>query len=1040
MKQRSENDLTIFSSTILGIFGASLLLIPQRMFPLLAGFPFWAGNTIGLIFYLLALSLQVSLTIYRLRVNPNVLRFLTGLCLLSLAFLLFRAGLLLEGSTAFWIGFALLASRTVIARKLEKAGLINLLVIILEITAGGILLASSRSLIHIFFTILFFAAVGIGIFSFYVRDSNQRSRLSRLQSIPWALWCVFFFTQHAISVILPALTALLILFRDLLQWERLVLPEKDILAHRVVMIGSTINLTMLIFLSALLYSTDHAVYASMLLSTREAAFLFFILISAVIYYQVSTIIMAVNGLMLDLTGTDEGPNSEYQHYLTTWTDRLNRYIRPFMSTREGERIRMNAQADQIEKLSSQLRVEKKRNIQLTLLHELSQQLENQLDEPVSAQLAVNTLERALGCSLVSLYVHEPDQKEFMLLAASGYQTSLIPSGYRQNVNEGAIGRAMRQRKTQIINDIRLDSEYILFEKETNLSCVIIPMISNGHVNGMLVLNSEKTNAFSSIDIGMAEAVASELTRAWERSGYHLRLMELIRAGSHLSTMVEPETTAREVAAITRKILNARFTFVKIKLGQEDGYVQIGSSGKAPDLLASLLNDAQTDTLIQAAFNAGNPFRVRDVRKYASASKLEIGNSILRSMLAIPIRWNNLNIGAILAFGKQNEVFFSENDESLAELLATQAAGAFESTWLQQEVRSSLRTTSLLYRLSTQVIQAETIQDAAEYIAQTAHKLAKGTSTGIMLFSQDGKIEAEMEIDTEGNSTGSSHPVDMILQVMESGQSIYMSMGHSMMRIYLPIQTPIHKYGAIWINVPEDQKQKPANPADLQTLVNQSAIALERSLLLVESRRQAREIKIAYDMLEETYDQTLAALSSALDARDRETEGHSIRVSHLTKKLGEALGFTPEQLKVLERGSLLHDIGKIGISDSILHKPGPLNEDEWKIMRLHPDIGAHIVEKIPFLEDTIPLIRHHQERWNGTGYPGALKEEEIPILARMFAIVDAFDALTSNRPYRTKISTGEAVDYLAEQAGILFDPHIVEVFKKMILEGGEDIDP
>jgi len=103
------------------------------------------------------------------------------------------------------------------------------------------------------------------------------------------------------------------------------------------------------------------------------------------------------------------------------------------------------------------------------------------------------------------------------------------------------------------------------------------------------------------------------------------------------------------------------------------------------------------------------------------------------------------------------------------------------------------------------------------------------------------------------------------------------------------------------------------------------------------------------------------------------------------------------------------------------------------MRRHPDIGARIVEGIPFLQDTIPLIRHHQERWDGTGYPDGLYHEEIPILARMFSIVDAFDALTSNRPYRQKISAIEAVDYLHQQAGILFDPEIVEVFKNLVLE-------
>ncbi len=441
-----------------------------------------------------------------------------------------------------------------------------------------------------------------------------------------------------------------------------------------------------------------------------------------------------------------------------------------------------------------------------------------------------------------------------------------------------------------------------------------------------------------------------------------------------------------------------------------------------------------------AFNAVQPFRVRDVRKYSSTSHLVIDNAIYRSMLAIPIRWHRLSIGVILAFGKQNEVFFNENDESLAELLSIQSAGAFESAWLQQELRTSLRTTSLLYRLSNQIIQAENLKEAASDIAQTAHKLAKSITTGIILFNAEGNMVAEVEVSSEGMHRGTDHPMEIIRDVMVSGQLIYLSRGHSVIRVCLPIQTPIRKYGAVWMDISENQGNKhAANPNDLQALVSQTASALERSLLLVESQRQAVEIKAAYDMLESTYDQTLAALMSALDARDRETEGHSLRVSHLAAKLGKALNFSHEQLKVLERGSLLHDIGKIGIRDTILHKPGPLSEEEWKIMRLHPDIGAKIVAGIPFLQDTIPLIRHHQERWNGTGYPGTLCGEEIPILARMFAIVDAFDALTSKRPYREKtMTTEEALEYLREQSGILFDPAIIEKFEKLVMESQPDL--
>jgi putative nucleotidyltransferase with HDIG domain len=243
----------------------------------------------------------------------------------------------------------------------------------------------------------------------------------------------------------------------------------------------------------------------------------------------------------------------------------------------------------------------------------------------------------------------------------------------------------------------------------------------------------------------------------------------------------------------------------------------------------------------------------------------------------------------------------------------------------------------------------------------------------------------------------------------------------------PLLTRGRTYGALWMNIPESRGQ---NFANMQTLANQAAIALERSILLSESRQQAKQIESAYAELEVTYDRTLTALMSALDARDRETEGHSTRVSRLACMLGEELGLNGYQLKSLERGSLLHDIGKIGISDTILHKPGKLTDDEWHIMRVHPDIGARIVEGIPFLQETLPVIRYHHERWDGSGYPLGLKGHEIPIQARIFAVADVFDALTSSRTYRKRSSAQEAVRYLTENSGRLFDPSIVQALTQL----------
>jgi putative nucleotidyltransferase with HDIG domain len=1042
----SENDLHSLASWILGITGTSLLLIPFRFNLIGSGIPAWGLSILGICCYVTALLNQFLFALKSSQKRALFYRSASVLFLFILGIIFIRAGYFIESfifvfvGIMQWVLIAPLKNRSVQTDPLNVTfALIGVSsVIYLAISGNQYAQVDLSSYKGILIVILLVTAF-FGMFRKIVLSEKFDPIFSRIQFLPWLVWCfVFIPTGSAEHLIGPALLVTTMLVSRFTPWNQLRLSENDILGSRAVKIVATLETTLLIFLSALLAVMDLSLkdQGTTLVTARDAAFIFFALSSTILYYEIATIIMTINGLMNELTPADDETDDLDP---ALWNNRLARYIKPFINTREGLRIRLNMQTDQINILAYQVTKEKKRNTQITLLMELSQQLENQLDQPVAAQLAVSTLERALNCDLACLFIHEPDEKEFVLLAAAGKQTNLIPSGYRQSISMGVLGRAIRQRKTQVVADIAADSDYIRFENEPNLSAVIIPLIFHGYVTGAIVLSSETLNAFSSIDIWLAEAVAAEVTRAWERSNYHLRLMKLVQVGSQLSTMIKPETTAHEVASIARDILQARFIFVKIQLGQERNFIQSASSGDAPRLYESLKNSDGSEALINLAFQAVQPFRVRDVRKYTPTTHLVIDHTGLRSMLAIPIRWHNLSVGTILAFGKQDEVFFNENDQSLAELLSIQAAGAFESTWLQQELRESLRTTSMLYRLSNQIIQSENLQNSALDIAETAHKIAKSSTTGIILLDLKGKIIAETQINSSGVHTGLVHPVNIIKDVMDSGQLIYLSQGNSMMRVCLPIQTPIVKYGILWMDIPEDQGHKSvASPNDLQALVNQTAIALERSVLLVESRRQATEIKAAYDMLEATYDQTLAALMSALDARDRETEGHSLRVSHLTAKLGATLQFSHEQLKVLERGSLLHDIGKIGISDTILHKPGPLTKEEWKVMHHHPDIGAKIVEGIPFLEDTIPLIRHHQERWDGTGYPDGLRGVEIPILARVFSIIDAFDALTSDRPYRQKISTMEAVEYITEQAGIIFDPEIVEVFKKLIMENQPDL--
>jgi putative nucleotidyltransferase with HDIG domain len=688
-------------------------------------------------------------------------------------------------------------------------------------------------------------------------------------------------------------------------------------------------------------------------------------------------------------------------------------------------VNANALREQIESLTRQLTAEKHRSTQLILLNELSQQLEAELDPPVAAQLAVNTLERAMECSFVALLAPEMGGQEYVVLASAGRMTSIIPPGYRQDANRGLIGRTHRLKKTQMVQDTELDPDFVSLENETTMSVINVPILQHGHIKGIISICSEKKYAFSSPDAAIAEGVASELMRAWERSSYRQRLTELIQAGISLTTLLDPQAAVQEVAVIARKTLEARFVFVTL-LDQQGNFSRTASAGEAPKLLAAVSLNPLDEAVMHAALNATKPFRVRDLRKYSSAKKIEIDHPNLRSVLAIPIRLHRLSIGAILAFGKQEGVFFSENDESLADLMSSQAAASIESSWLYQELRNTLNITSMLYHLSVDVIQTEELSLAAELIAQVAHKVTNSTQTGIMLMTREGQIEAEVEIDLKGLHTQPKHPMETIDQAIQTGQSIIVSMENGSLVCY-PLLTRGRTYGALWMNIPESRGQ---NFANLQTLANQAAIALERSILLSESRQQAKQLEAAYAELEVTYDQTLTSLMSALDARDRETEGHSTRVSRLTCLLAEEIGLSGHQLKAIERGALLHDIGKIGISDTVLHKPGKLTDEEWKTMRIHPDIGARIVEGIPFLQDALSVIRYHHERWDGSGYPIGLKGDEIPIQARIFAVADVFDALTSRRSYRTKSSAEEAIQYIKEQSGILFDPLIVEALTRL----------
>ncbi len=180
-----------------------------------------------------------------------------------------------------------------------------------------------------------------------------------------------------------------------------------------------------------------------------------------------------------------------------------------------------------------------------------------------------------------------------------------------------------------------------------------------------------------------------------------------------------------------------------------------------------------------------------------------------------------------------------------------------------------------------------------------------------------------------------------------------------------------------------------------------------------------------------YERTLEGWARALELRDQDTEGHTSRTTELTVQLARAMGVNDKDLVNFYRGAMLHDIGKIGVPDNIVLKPGPLAEDEWVVMRKHPQYAYDMLSSISYLRQSLDIPYCHHEKWDGTGYPRGLRGGQIPLSARIFAVVDVWDALTSDRPYRKAWSKDRALQYIRQQSALQFDPEVVKVFMKEI---------
>jgi PAS domain S-box-containing protein/putative nucleotidyltransferase with HDIG domain len=435
-----------------------------------------------------------------------------------------------------------------------------------------------------------------------------------------------------------------------------------------------------------------------------------------------------------------------------------------------------------------------------------------------------------------------------------------------------------------------------------------------------------------------------------------------------------------------------------------------------------------------------PLIVNDVNK-SSKKLVRIGSTdgMTQCALYIPLISKNEVIGVLQAQSYLPDCFTDE-DTNILTLFGNSAAIAIDNARLFAETRQRLERLSALREIDITVRSGADLKVILSVLLDQVISSLQADAASVLRYHPEGQ---SLEFEA-GQGFQKSHVVNMQFRLGEGFTGKTAQQRKTLVytcedldesqadarRLFTDeefvtyVGTPLIAKSQVQ-GVLETYFRRPFTPEPewinyFETLAGDLAIAMDNITLFTELQRSNMDLVQAYDT-------TLEGWAHALELRDQETKGHCVRVAELTLQLAGMMGVSGDDLVHIRRGALLHDIGKMAIPDSILHKPGALNEDEWRVMRRHPMYSYEMLAPVKYLEPALTIPHYHHERWDGSGYPEGLSGEEIPLPARIFAVVDVWDALTSDRPYRPAWSKAKTTDYLKREAGRLLDPDVVENF-------------
>ncbi len=417
----------------------------------------------------------------------------------------------------------------------------------------------------------------------------------------------------------------------------------------------------------------------------------------------------------------------------------------------------------------------------------------------------------------------------------------------------------------------------------------------------------------------------------------------------------------------------------------------------------------------------------------------------RSVFAVSLVCREKLLGEINLLNKE-EARFSPEEEAFLQTLADSAAAAIQNTLLYEQRRRATENQKLLAQISNHLHQTLKLDELIPRIFAEVNKAIQAEAQSIWLVDEkEGTVKCRFATGpSAGRVQGLSVPLNAPSVVGASvlkQESIIIQDARNDPRHAVSVDETTGFVTRSLMTVPmvlEDKSIGAIQAVNKRGGLRFTADDLELFRSIADSAALAVSNAQLVADLENSYDLTLDALSAALDLRDRETEGHSRRVVEYTARLAKQMGLDQRTITTFRRGALIHDVGKIGVPDAILRKPGTLDPEERKIIERHPQAGYDMLAEIPYLQEEIKIVLCHQEKWDGTGYPRGLKGEEIVLGARLFMVADSFDALLSDRPYRKGCTYEEAREIIAAEAGKQFDPKAVEAFLAVPPEEWEEI--